>query len=197
MTSMRGVPGTLLSVVMLAAAVSNGGAQPAGTPRIIERDATSTTGRTQTDAPAAPITFEENRGVADRRVQFFSRGKDYSLLLKSDGAGLGRAGREALRLHVDRSNSQSSVSGLVRMPGTIYYARGSQLIGSATYRRVRYADIYKGIDLEYYGKDRQLEFDFLVRPHADPRQIRLSFADAQRITLGDEGDLHSGWLTMT
>ena len=34
------------------------------------------------------------------------------------------------------------------------------------------------MDLVYYGNQRQLEYDFVVAPGADPNQIKLSFAGA-------------------
>ena len=36
-----------------------------------------------------------------------------------------------------------------------------------------YREVLPGIDLTYYGQGRQLEYDFRVSPHANPRQIRL------------------------
>jgi len=41
------------------------------------------------------------------------------------------------------------------------------------YRRIRYRNVYPGIDVIYYGNPRELEFDFVVAPGANPRQIRL------------------------
>ena len=43
------------------------------------------------------------------------------------------------------------------------------------FARVRYAAVYPGIDLVYYGNQKQLEYDFVVKPEADPRSIELSF----------------------
>jgi photosystem II stability/assembly factor-like uncharacterized protein len=45
------------------------------------------------------------------------------------------------------------------------------------YRRVRYRNVYPGIDVVYYGNPRELEFDFFVTPGADPRRIRLALSD--------------------
>jgi hypothetical protein len=45
------------------------------------------------------------------------------------------------------------------------------------YRRVRYRSVYPGIDVVYYGNSRELEFDFVVAPGADPRHIRLALSD--------------------
>ena len=45
------------------------------------------------------------------------------------------------------------------------------------YRRVRYRNVYPGIDVVYYGNPHELEFDFVVAPGADPRLIRLALSD--------------------
>ena len=39
------------------------------------------------------------------------------------------------------------------------------------YGRVRYKQVYPGIDLTYYGSGRQLEHDFTVAAGADPAKI--------------------------
>ncbi len=45
-----------------------------------------------------------------------------------------------------------------------------------TYARVQYSSTYPGIDVVYHGSSQQqLEYDFVVRPQADPNLIRLSF----------------------
>src|SRR4030095_6620713 len=58
-----------------------------------------------------------------------------------------------------------------------------------TYAKVRYSNIYPGIDLIYYGQGRQLEYDFVLAPGADPNVIRLDFAGSQRVRIDHEGDL--------
>ena len=40
--------------------------------------------------------------------------------------------------------------------------------GIPTYAKVRYAEVYPGTDLVYYGNQGRLEYDFVVRPGADP-----------------------------
>jgi uncharacterized protein (TIGR03437 family) len=58
-----------------------------------------------------------------------------------------------------------------------------------TYAKVRYHGVYPGVDLVYYGNQRQLEYDFVVAPGADPKPIRLQFAGAKGLRLGTDGDL--------
>jgi hypothetical protein len=48
---------------------------------------------------------------------------------------------------------------------------------------------YPGIDVVYYGNGRQLEFDFLVAPGADPGAIRMCFEGTQQPALEPNGEL--------
>lgn len=79
------------------------------------------------------------------------------------------------------------------LPGTANYFIGSDPArwhtSVPTYAKVRYRDIYPGIDLAYYGNQRQLEFDYIVAPRADPRAIRLRFDGADSLHLAANGDL--------
>jgi hypothetical protein len=60
----------------------------------------------------------------------------------------------------------------------------------AQYSRVRYKNLYPGIDLVYYGhKGSQLEYDLVVSPGSDPSQIRLHVAGNQEIHLDEAGNL--------
>lgn len=58
------------------------------------------------------------------------------------------------------------------------------------YARVKVEQVYRGIDIVYYGSgQQQLEYDFKVAPGADVRAIRLRFAGAQNFRLDEEGNL--------
>jgi hypothetical protein len=58
-----------------------------------------------------------------------------------------------------------------------------------TYGKVKYEGIYSGIDLVYYGNQRQLEYDFIVAPGADPRRIAFDVNGAKRVHKDAHGDL--------
>lgn len=100
-----------------------------------------------------------------------------------------------LRMRLAGANDKARISGEEQLPGKIYYASGKEtgpLQGNATYQRVKYAEVYPGIDLEYYGNSAEagrLEFDFVVAPRADPKQIRLAFSGAEKIKLTEDGEL--------
>lgn len=55
----------------------------------------------------------------------------------------------------------------------------------------RYANVYPGIDIEYYGNAQHLEFDFILAPGADPAIIHLEIDGANRIELGEHGQLEA------
>ena len=59
----------------------------------------------------------------------------------------------------------------------------------SNYGKVVYSGLYKGVDAIFYGNGSHLEHDFIVRPGADYRQIRMHFPDASRLTLEQDGTL--------
>ena len=57
------------------------------------------------------------------------------------------------------------------------------------YFRVRYRHIYPGVDLIFHGSQRNIEYDFVVSPGADPSRIKLEFSGTRSIKLQPNGDL--------
>ena len=58
-----------------------------------------------------------------------------------------------------------------------------------TYSRIRYRNVYPGIDLVYYGNDRSVEYDFDLAPGADATQIQFSVRGADSLNVAPGGDL--------
>jgi len=54
---------------------------------------------------------------------------------------------------------------------------------------VKYAGIYPGVDLVFYGNQRRLEYDFVVAPGADAKAIRLKIDGARKMRINSRGDL--------
>ena len=91
------------------------------------------------------------------------------------------------------SNRDAHVIGEELQPGKSNYFRGRDpaqwRTNVPTYGRVRYRQVYAGIDLVYYGNQRRLEYDFVVAPGADPKAIRLAFQGAERLFVDPDGNL--------
>lgn len=101
---------------------------------------------------------------------------------------------QVMRMRLVGGNADSRVVGLHPLPGRSNYIIGNDPKKWRTrvpsYARVKYESVYPGVDLVYYGNQRQLEYDFVVAPGADPKQIKLNFVGADGMHLdAASGDL--------
>src|SRR5258708_38561208 len=149
------------------------------------------------------LSFELNRGQTDPRVKFLSRGNGYTLFLNANEAVLNLKKRATggdpnalLHMKLAGANPETVVTGVQELPGKSNYFIGNDptkwRTNVATYGKVKYENVYAGIDLVYYGNQRQLEFDFLVAPGATPKAIRRDLEGAERVEIDAQGDLVLG-----
>src|SRR5712672_708568 len=148
-----------------------------------------------------PLQFEANRGQTQKDVRFLSRGPGYSLYLTAGEAVLVLAKPDAkaqeksvaLRMNLVGAARKPVVTGLDELPGKANYFIGKDRskwrTDVPTYAKVRYENIYPGIDLVYYGNQRQLEYDFVLAPGADPKKIVLGFKGAKKLEIDAQGEL--------
>jgi hypothetical protein len=156
-----------------------------------------------------PLTFEMNQGQIASQVKFLSRGSGYTAFLTTGGMVLSlRAGAvvaapgpvnphpggsATVQFTLLGATRNSTVAGEDSQPGRVNYFFGNDPAkwhtNVPTYGRVRYKNVYPGIDLLYYGNHRQLEYDFEVQPGSDPGRIQFEIRGARQIKLGPEGNL--------
>jgi hypothetical protein len=143
-----------------------------------------------------PLSFEANRGQANGQVKFLSHTGSYSLFLTDDESVLAfsaKKSRSVLRMKLRHANSASKVTGMDELAGTSNYFIGNDPekwhSKVPTYAKVKYEAVYPGIDLVYYGNQRQLEYDFIVAPGADPHRIGFDVTGAKRFRTDARGDL--------
>jgi hypothetical protein len=83
--------------------------------------------------------------------------------------------------------------GVDELAGKVNYFNGNDpakwRANVPTYGRVRYTEIYPGVDVVYYGNQRQLEYDFVVAPGSDARAVSLKFEGADKVEVDASGDL--------
>jgi len=165
-----------------------------------------------------PLAFEPNQGQADGRAQFLCHGNGYSMSLTSQGMVLSlrkpRTGPfpQSTRSRTSRAptptppappdviglsweGAQGSVAyeGMDQLPGVSNYIPGNDRAQWHTnipqYAKVAAREVYTGTDVTYYGNQGRLEFDFTVRPGADPQTIRLRADGVKKATVTAQGDL--------
>ncbi|MDQ1525261.1 MAG: hypothetical protein QOE47_3185, partial [Pyrinomonadaceae bacterium] len=107
-----------------------------------------------------------------------------------------RAGTEtqtALRMKLVGARAGATVEGADELAGKVNYFKGNDpakwRANVPTYGRVRYREIYPGVDVVYYGNQRQLEYDFVVAPGGDARAVSLKFEGADKVEVDRGGDL--------
>ena len=92
-------------------------------------------------------------------------------------AGLKPGATTALRMRLVGANASAPVTGVDELPGKSNYFIGNDRkkwrTDVSNYSKVKYQNVYPGVDLVYYGNQRQLEYDFVVAPGADPSAIVL------------------------
>jgi beta-propeller repeat-containing protein len=149
-----------------------------------------------------PIRFESNAGQTDAKVKFLSRGGGYNLFLTQSEAVLtlrrgnsqnGGDAQSVVGMKLIGADPASQMEGLDELPGKSNYIIGKDVSrwrrNVASFAKVRYRSVYPGIDLIYYGNQRQIEYDFVVAPGADPNAIRLGFDGVSQIEIDAQGDL--------
>ncbi len=99
-----------------------------------------------------------------------------------------------LRMKLTGAKKSVQVSGLDKLPGIVNYFRGNDPKKWHTkipmYRKTKFAGVYNGVDMVYYGtQDGKLEYDLIVKPGADPKQIKMAFSGATGSRVTREGDL--------
>ncbi len=91
------------------------------------------------------------------------------------------------------ANPQATALGEEPLPGKVNYllgkASGRWQREISTFAKTRFKQVYNGVDVTYYGSGQRLEYDFILAPHADPKQIGLRFAGAEQVRLAKTGDL--------
>ena len=178
----------------------------------------ATRGRLAENYGQLPLSFEANQGQTDEGVKFLSRGRGYTLFLTSGEAVLvlhqsggkedrptGKSGLEkprgklaqgpttALRVKLVGAKQGVEVRGEEELTGKSNYFIGNDPTKWRTnvpnYARVKYENVYRGVDLVYYGQQGELESDFIVGAGVDAGVIRLQMAGAERVRINEQGDL--------
>lgn len=157
-----------------------------------------------------PLHFEPNLGQGPADAKFISRGGGYTLYLTAGGpvirttsggsqaSGSGAVAQSGgsrgdLTMRFGGGNSSPRIAGLETLGGRVNYFRGNDpskwLRNVPTFARVQYQDVYPGIDVFWYGNQRELEFDVVVAPGTDSGVVKLDVSGAGSVAIDSNGDV--------
>jgi len=178
---------------------------------------TATKARVDAAFGQLPLLFIENRGQLDPTVAYYVQGRSTSLYFTPGGLtfalsgtpdpkaprlteGLVKTGMSPQRtperwaLKLDFLGANRNVKPLAESPqeAVISYFKGPPSkwqAGLKTYAKLRYPNLWPGIDLVYSGTVNRMKYHFLVKPGADPRTIKLAYRGATGVRVSDAGQL--------
>jgi hypothetical protein len=139
-----------------------------------------------------PLAFEENRGQAPAGVNYLSHTRSGLVMLRPGGIQLEPKDGRAITMRFGGAAAVRPPIGEQKLPGITSYMIGDKsdwIRGVPNYATVRYASVYPGIDAVFHGNEKHLEYDFVLRPGADPDQIRISFEGVDSIAIDADGNL--------
>ena len=157
-----------------------------------------------------PLHFEAHTGQSDDRVEFLTRGRGYTLLLKPSEmilalqpSGLDQQtpfpasqAPRLLRMRLLGAAADPLIEGLDPLPGKSNYFIGNDpklwRTNIPTYASVRYQGVYPNIDLLYHGNHSSVEFDFVVAPGGNTEAIRLAVEGIDEARIDSAGNLLLG-----
>ena len=171
------------------------------------------------DFGSIPLYFTANRGQVDGRALFYAKAARYTLWLTGEGLVFDSFKPERAKDPFTRKEPslrpeeregdgcKRDVSRLVflnasRHPEVIPVAetalRVNYFIGNdpakwhaavPTSEAVLYKNVFDRIDLKVYGIESRIEYDWIVRPGGDPRDIRFRYENVKGTRMDEAGNL--------
>ncbi|UCH96611.1 MAG: SBBP repeat-containing protein [Candidatus Aminicenantes bacterium] len=181
----------ILSLVVCAAFVFIAAARPG------ERPLNPVVVKQDPDFGTIPLYFVPNQGQVDEKVRFYARTPRYTLWITKKGLvfdGIKESERDVSRLVFVGSNPDPPMVPLEKTSYQVNYLKGNKktnwYTGIRTSKAVKYKDIYRNIDLKVYGMEKQIEYDWVVRPGGNPGDICFRYKNVKGTRIDDNGDLH-------
>ncbi len=171
------------------------------------------------DFGSIPLYFTANRGQVDGRALFYAKASRYTLWLTEEGlvfdsfksespkapsvergpsplpqkAESRKYARDVSRLIFLGSAEHPEIVPLDETALKVNYFIGNDPAkwhtAVPTSGAVLYKNIYDRIDLKVYGFESRIEYDWIVRPGGNPRDIRFRYENVKGTRVDEEGNL--------
>ncbi len=166
-----------------------------------------------------PLYFIENKGQVDGQVSFYERGAGHATFFTNNGVVLSltkkdgksdkpsflkdiigleteksaKATTEAVSLSFVGANKKAKITASETMPGHVNYFVGNDKSkwrsNIPTYGAVTYEDVYKNIDIKFYGNNKNIEHDVIVRSGGNPSLVKFAYDGVKGLKVNASGDL--------
>ena len=155
-----------------------------------------------------PLSFIRNDGQIDENVKYYERGSGHSMYFTGEGVYLELITSsksdsstpqsknqilqsETIKLSLVGANKDLEIVAEGMQKGKVNYLIGNKSekwkTNIPTYQSVVYKDIYENVDMKFYGNNRQMEYDIIVKPGADVSAVQLSYEGAEGLNITEDG----------
>ena len=146
-------------------------------------------GFAQNSQISVPAFFFRDPNLADSELGFILETPELRASFRQDSVEFHVHGARTV-LKFSGARRDVRVDGERAMAGKVNFFLGPDTRTEIeTYSRIRYRELYPGIDLTYAVTDNRIKSEFVLAPGADPGKIRLAYQGADRISVGPDGEL--------
>jgi len=147
---------------------------------------------------ALPIHFEANQDLMNNDIKYLSLNTDFDLFLTSTQAKFEFKDKQGqpcnLVMKFLGANANVNIEGINKLWGKSNYMLGNNpddwKLNVDHFKKVRYSQIYPGIDLEFYeSSSGKIEYDFIVDSRADPNNIRIGIDNSEKYSIDEQMNL--------
>jgi len=147
-----------------------------------------------TESLFLPLVFVENRGQWPDEVRYRTEAVGAVIWFTRDGVRYQFTGSDAwIRSAPEGLMPDAEITGINRLPYYRNYFYGTDparwVTDVPTYEAIQYRNVLPGMDIRYYVRDGHLEYDLELMPGFDPEHIRMAYHGADRIEIGESGEL--------
>jgi len=142
-----------------------------------------------TPAVNIPFSFEVNRGQTAPQVKYLARSPEGVLFFTDQGVTVAVPKVGAFRMLFEAASTAqiSPEQKLAAQSNYLTPKSGVAITGVENYQALRYAGVYPGIDIRFYGHSQHLEHDFELAPGSDAARIALRFEGIDHLALAPSG----------
>jgi hypothetical protein len=182
-----------------------------------QKDAVPNEDAVREQLESLPLSFQENRGQVDEVVEYLVKNGSTTIFFTPDEVVYNMVQREVkddmndetrkgpqvpnedevkgyvIRQSFVDANKTPAISSSEKQQGTVNYMIGDDeskwVKGANTFGKIRYEELYEGIDLEYTGENSALKYAFIVSPETDYQQIQVKLAGVDSLEVDSAGNL--------
>ena len=154
-----------------------------------------------------PLYFIQNRGQYNKKALFYARTSKYFIWITKKGLIFDSVRknkedktqnsklikRDVSRLLFKGANKSPEIVPIDTTKYRVNYFTGKDKskwkTGISTSKAVVYKNIYPYIDLKVYGKEKQIEYDWIVKPGGNPEKIEFEYKNVKGTEIDKNGNI--------